>query len=109
MRNLGAVAPVGGGSADRPDLAEPRQRQYSSADGSWRNMGPPEALPGGLEVERRNTVNLALGGSALRIAATGNRARVRVLVYESPQTSITTLRRSSRYGTVSSTCRRMTI
>lgn len=95
MRNLGAVAP--GWVADLqivPDLAEPRAEAVFFGGRLVAEHGALlEALPErSFDVERRNTVNLALPEeSALRIAATGNRARVRVLVYESPQTSITTL------------------
>ncbi len=95
IRNMGGIAP--GWVADLqivPDLAAPKARAVFfrgrlAAEKGRLVLPLPKRT---FEVEKRNTVNLSLPApEKLRISAEGEKAKVRVVVYDSPQSSFTRL------------------
>lgn len=93
LRNLGAVAP--GWAADLqivPDISEPKARAvFFGGELVAENGELIVPLPvRNFAQEHRNTVNVKVPDmDELRIKATGERARIRIVVYDSPQSSFT--------------------
>ncbi len=93
IRNLGAVAP--GWVADLQIVPDPAAPKPSAVFFGGRLVAERGRLLVSLperafDVERRNTVNVRIpSAEELRISAKGESARVRVVVYDSPQSAFT--------------------